>query len=81
MPESYTPAELAQRWKCSPDKVWAAIASKKLKAINTVFRANARKPRWVILVSEVERFELARMTGAGPKTTRQSRTAVGFNYF
>jgi len=41
MAETYTPAEIAARWKCSPDKVWAAIASKKLKAVNTCFRANA----------------------------------------
>jgi hypothetical protein len=81
MAETYTPAEIAARWKCSPDKVWAAIASKKLKAVNTCFRVNARRPRWIIRATDLECFEAARMTGAGAARPPRPCKTSGFNYF
>jgi hypothetical protein len=60
--ETITPPRLAKKWGIHPDKVRKWIASGELRAMNLGTDPNGR-PRYRILIDEVERFEASRSTG------------------
>lgn len=69
------PKEIAERFDVKVHTVMAWIKSGELKAINTV-KNRASKPRWKIRPEDLERFEMARMSGAeAVSTPRQSKSS------
>jgi excisionase family DNA binding protein len=67
-----TVAEVARRYRVSPDKVRAWIARGELKAVNTAAVLCGR-PRWVIPAESLAEFEKTRRGGPAPKPQRQRR--------
>lgn len=65
-----TVADVAKRYRISPDKVRAWIARGELKAVNTAAVLCGR-PRWVVPAEALAEFENGRRGGPGPKPRRQ----------
>jgi len=68
--DRFTTAELARRWRCTPDKIRRLIETGELRAINTAISALGR-PRWIIDRAAVAEFELRRSNGP-PQPARRS---------
>jgi hypothetical protein len=66
----FTVADLAKRYRVSPDKVRAWIKRGELPAVNTA-SAVCRKPRFVVLPDAVAAFEQRR--GVAPPTPKPQR--------
>lgn len=71
-----TVADVARRYRVSPDKVRAWIDRGELKAINTA-AVLCGKPRWVITPESLAEFEDARRGGPEPKPPRRRRKTQG----
>jgi hypothetical protein len=67
-----TPPELARRWGVANEKVMLLIKSGQLVALNLAANPHGR-PRYRILLSEVERFEKARSTQPPPEVSAPRR--------
>jgi hypothetical protein len=74
-----TVADLARRWRVSPDKVRAWIKARQLSAINTATALCAR-PRFIISPDAVAAFERQRSAGAPPRPRRRKRTKA-FDFY
>lgn len=72
-----TVADVAKRYRISPDKVRGWIRRGELSAINTA-TALCGRPRWVVLPEHLAEFERRRAGGVPPKPPRRKRTASGF---
>jgi hypothetical protein len=75
-----TVADVARRYRVSPDKVRAWIARGELVAVNTA-AALCGKPRWVILPDALAAFERRRTSVPPPKPPRRRRTAGFVDYY
>src|SRR5437868_2535655 len=75
-----TVADVAKRYRVSPDKVRLWIARGELKAINTADVLCA-KPRWIVTREGLEEFEKARRGGPAPKQQRRRRQTALVDYF
>jgi len=60
-----TVAEIAERYRCAPEKVLGWIARGELRAVNIASRPGG-KPRWRIQESDLAEFETSR--AAVPRT-------------
>jgi hypothetical protein len=67
-----TVADVARRYRVSPDKVRAWIRRGELVAVNTA-GALCGKPRYVVLPEALERFERGRAAAPPPKPPRRRR--------
>jgi hypothetical protein len=71
-PRGYTVADLAKRYRVSPDKVRVWIARGELLAINTASILCGR-PRYLVLPESLARFERGRAAAAPPNPPRRRR--------
>jgi transposase len=71
-PAGLTVADVARRYRVSPDKVRAWIARGELKAVNTSTNLCGR-PRWVISLDALAAFEKRRTGGPEPTPKRTGR--------
>lgn len=62
---TFTPADLAEQWKCSPDQIRALIADGELEATN--IGRGSRRARWIIRQESVEAFLSRRANRKTPK--------------
>jgi hypothetical protein len=74
-PVGLTVAEVAGRYRVSPDKVRAWIARSELKAINTSATL-CGKPRFVVLPEHLAAFEQRRAAAPPPRPPRRKRTTM-----
>src|SRR5262245_4452478 len=79
-PRGLTVEDVARRYRISPDKVRAWIASGELPAVNTAATLCGR-PRWVIQPEALADFEKARRGGPPPAQRRKRRRAGEVDYF
>ena len=75
-----TVADVAARYRVSPDKVRGWIARGELRAINTASVLCA-KPRWVIPNEALAEFERPRAGGPPPKPPRRQRRRAVIDYY
>jgi hypothetical protein len=75
-----TVADVAKRYRVSPDKIRSWIAKGELAAINTA-TALCSKPRWVILPDALVAFERRRSAGPPPKPARRRKRTDFVDYF
>jgi hypothetical protein len=75
-----TVAEVARRYRVSPDKIRAFIKRGELAAINTAM-ALCGKPRWVITPDALARFEKSRSAGSPAKPARRRKRKNFVDYF
>lgn len=74
--DTFTPSELAERWKIHEDNVRLLITSGELDGIN-VAQKNAKRPTYRVHKSAVEAFELKRRTNhedEAPRRVTRERT-------
>jgi hypothetical protein len=76
----YTVADVARRYRVSPDKVRAWIDRGELAAVNTS-AALCGRPRWVIPPEALAAFERRRAGGSPPKPARRRRRPEIIDYF
>jgi excisionase family DNA binding protein len=74
-----TVAEVARRYRVSPDKIRSWIARGELSAVSTAATL-CGKPRWVVPPAHLAAFERKRTGGAPPKPPRRKRTQ-GIDYY
>jgi hypothetical protein len=65
-----TVANVAARYRVSPDKVRGWIARGELAAVNVAANLSG-KPRWVVTPEALEQFERHRRGGVTPKPARK----------
>jgi excisionase family DNA binding protein len=70
--ETYTPADIAARYRVTLATVAAWIHSGELRAVNVGRKVNTKKPRWRITADALAAFEAARAAMA-PAVTRSRR--------
>ncbi len=72
---TYSPADLAERYKCKPEKVIAWIRAGELAVVNV--GNGTRKPRWRVTAEALADFERRRASPApaAAKATRRRRRA------
>jgi hypothetical protein len=75
-----TVADLAARYRVSPDKVRAWIDRGELRAVNTAAVLCAR-PRWVVSPDALAEFERRRAGGPPPKPRRRPRQTGLVDYY
>jgi hypothetical protein len=75
-----TVADLAARWRVSPDKVRGWISRGELRATNTATMLCGR-PRWVVSADAVVEFERRREGGPTPKPRRRPRAVGLIDYY
>jgi hypothetical protein len=75
-----TVADLATRYRVSPDKVRAWIARGELAAVNTA-AALCGRPRWVVLPDALAAFERRRAGGGPPRPARRKRRPAGIDFY
>lgn len=75
-----TVADVAKRYRVSPDKVRSWIAKGELVAINTA-SALCGRPRWVVMVESLAEFERRRVGGPTPKPSRRRRRSLQVDYY
>ena len=79
--ESVSPPKLAQRWTCKSDKIVALIREGLLHGFD-ISSPGSKRPRFRILMSEVERFERERAPKpAKPIRRRRSAPAEAVEEF
>jgi hypothetical protein len=75
-----TVADVAKRYRVSPDKVRRWIDRGELLAVNTA-EALCGKPRYVITAEALAEFERRRSTAPPPKPKRRKKSPVMMDYF
>lgn len=75
-----TVADVARRYRVSPDKVRAWIRRGELRAVNTAVVACAR-PRFVVLPEALAEFERGRAAGPPPKPARKRSRPFLVDYY
>jgi excisionase family DNA binding protein len=76
-----TVAEVARRYRVSPDKVRGWIRRGEMAAVNTS-GVRSRKPRFVVPPEALERFERRHSAAAPPKPQqRRRRRAAAVDFF
>lgn len=75
-----TVADVAKRYRVSPDKVRAWIGRGELAAINTA-AALCGRPRWVVTPDALAEFEGRRVGGPPPKPARRRRKREMVDYY
>jgi hypothetical protein len=75
-----TVADVARRYRVSPDKVRAWIKRGELSAINTA-AALCGKPRWVVMPEALSAFERRRAGGPPPKPARRRKRTQEIDYY
>lgn len=73
--QTLTPPQLAKRWGVHPDKVLGLIHTGQLVALNLAANLEGR-PRFQILLSEIQRFEESRSTKPPVPKPRRRRRAT-----
>jgi hypothetical protein len=76
----WTPNELAQLLRVSPEKVRGWIARGELAALN-VAAARCGKQRLVVLPHHLQEFEKARRAGPPPAPPRRRKRGPAVDYF
>jgi hypothetical protein len=76
----FTVADLARRWRCSPDKIHGFLRRGELVGVNLAANTSAR-PQWRITPEAVEAFERRRTSAPPPKQARRPRRASQVDYF
>lgn len=72
--EKLSPPQIARAWGVSPDKVLTWIRTGELRAIDASTRRSGR-PRYLVDVGDLARFEAARAVMPLPKTSRKRKKA------
>jgi hypothetical protein len=75
-----TVADVALRYRVSPDKVRAWIARGELAAVNTSAVLSGR-PRWVITAEALGDFEKRRAGGPPPTPPRRRRRPAQIDFY
>jgi transposase len=76
----YTVADMARRYRVSPDKVRRWIERGELKALNTA-TALCGRPRWVVTAEALAEFERRRAGGPAPKPARRRKRTATVDYY
>ena len=78
-----TREQAANRLVTDVDGVSGLIASGQLRAVNVARDPKAKRPTWRIRPEDLAEFELRRMTGKAPATTRRTtkRPTAKKSYF
>jgi transposase len=76
----YTVADLANRFRVSPDRVRAWVRSGRLKALN-VADARCGRPRFVVTPEAVAEFERQAAAATPPIPPRRKRRSAAIDYF
>jgi hypothetical protein len=79
-PAGLTVADVARRYRVSPDKIRAFIAKGEIVAVNTA-TVLCGKPRWVITPEALVAFERRRAGGPPPKPARRRKRREMVDYF
>ena len=77
----YSAPEIAERWGCKNDTVYSHIRAGNLRAFDVSLGV---RPRWRILASDLDTFELARESSAWnspPRPKRRTREANVMDFF
>ena len=72
-----TPPALAKQWGISADKIVGFIRKGELRAIDVSSNRGSPRPRYLIDVRDIERFEQSRAVVAPQPTTRRRRRRPG----
>jgi hypothetical protein len=75
-----TVADLAARYRVSPDKIRLWISKGEIAAVNTA-AALCGKPRWVVSAEALAAFEQRRAGGPPPKPVRRKRQPAMVDFF
>jgi hypothetical protein len=75
-----TVADVAVRYRVSPDKVRAWIAKGVLRAINRSDTRSAR-PSWVVMPEALADFEQGRQPAAPPKPARRKKKSAAIDFY
>jgi transposase len=75
-----TVADLARRYRVSPDKIRAWIGRGELAAVNTA-SALCGRPRWVVSPDALVEFERRRASGPPPQPRRPRKKTEMVDYF
>ncbi len=82
--ESFTPPELAAKYRCNVRKILTLIADGKLRAINLAQDELGERPRWRILPEDLLAFENRRASpapAAPALVRRKPRSDHGVSHF
>lgn len=69
---TFTPPEVARRWRCKPDAVRGLLLAGLLKGF-TISPPGTRRPHWRITLTAVEAYERGERPQQVPYSTRQNR--------
>jgi hypothetical protein len=72
--QALTPPAVAKRYGIGPSKVLGWIRRRELRAVNVA--SEGKRPRWVVLVADLEAFERRRSNVATPAPARRRRRVV-----
>jgi hypothetical protein len=75
-----TVADVARRYRVSPDKIRSFIRRGELVAINTA-TALCGRPRFVIMPEALAEFERQRLAGPPPKPARRKKRTALVDYY
>jgi hypothetical protein len=76
----FSVADLARRWRISPDKIRAFLAKGELIGVNVAANMSGR-PQWRISPEAVQLFEKRRSSAPPPKPARRQRRTGYVDYF
>ncbi len=73
--QTYTVAQIAERFQVDQHKVLTWIRNGQLRAINVATSPTSLRPRWRVTADALIAFEAARSTSPAPKIARRRRQA------
>jgi hypothetical protein len=78
--QGYSVADLARRWRISPDKVHTFLRRGELIGVNVASNLSGR-PQWRITQESVDLFERRRSSAPTPKPVRRKRVSQIVDYY
>lgn len=73
--QTYSLAEIAERWGCSHGTVLSHVRSGSLRAIDISTRPSGRS-RYIVRTEDLEEFEQRRVVSTAPVSTKRKRVKI-----